>query len=319
MKKFKHLKKLIEENNNFLLIGHLKPDGDTIGAIGAFEKYLQDQKKNVKITLKDPIPEMFSYLNLKGFISDDFLVKDFEVIILLDCGDLKRTGFVDSIETAKNEKIPIINIDHHPKNDIWKMTKHNFADPKASSTCEIVYKFFEEQNVVIKPESATALLSGIYNDTGGFKHVNTSDEVLRIASRLMSLGAKFKKISQSVNNTKSVEMLKLWGIALENIVDRPDLGLVISVLTKDEIKSTGASEEEVFGLVNLLASAPEAKASMLIYETKDGRIRGSLRTENKDVDVSRFAKLFGGGGHKRASGFEIEGKIEKIKNNIRIL
>lgn len=319
MKKFNHLKKLIDENESFLLIGHVKPDGDTVGALRAFRNYLVEHQKNVTVALLDPIPEMFSYLDSKDFISKDFLFGNFDMVVLLDCGDLNRTGYAKRIEAAKKKKIPIINIDHHPKNDIWKMTKHNFADPNASSTCEILFNYFKEMGIQVDSNMATALLSGIYNDTGGFKHTNTSNEVLRIASKLLSLGAKFKKVSQSVSQSKSVEMLKLWGIALNNIIERHDLGLVVSVLTLKEIKSTGASEEEVFGLVNLLATAHEARASMLIYETEDGKIRGSLRTEDNNIDVSRFASLFGGGGHKKASGFVIEGRIEKVKNNIRIV
>jgi len=319
MKKFKDLQKLIDENEKFLLIGHVKPDGDALGALFSFDNYLKSHKKKSTIVLKDSVPELFSYIISGKEVEIDFLTKDFDVIVFLDCGDLKRTGFADQIISAKKNKILIANIDHHPRNDIWKLTKYNFSDPNASSTCEIIYNFFNDIDIKIGSKTATALLSGIYYDTGGFLHSNTSNDVLRIASRLMSMGAKLKKISKSVNQKRSVAMLNLWGIALNNIVERSDLGLVVAVLTNKDIVNSKANEEEISGLVNLLATASEARVSMLIYETLDGKIRGSLRTEDNSVDVSKFASLFGGGGHRRASGFVIDGKISKSKNFIKIV
>ena len=136
---FKRLEQLVKDNNNILLIGHIKPDGDTIGALVAFSRYLKSIKIQHETILKDLLPEVFSFISQKTKIVSDFLLEDCDLIILLDCGDLKRTGFVGRLVEAKDKKIKIANIDHHPRNDIWKLTKYNFANPALSSSCQILF------------------------------------------------------------------------------------------------------------------------------------------------------------------------------------
>ncbi len=162
---------------------------------------------------------------------------------------------------------------------------------------------------------ATALLTGIYFDTGGFRHSNTSDEVLSIASELLKRGARLQKITENTDNTRSFSLFKLWGVALERLRLNKKYGISVSVITVDDINKAGATEEEVSGLVNLLNSAPESEVAMLLCESFDAKIKGSLRTESDKIDVSRIAKLFGGGGHKKAAGFTIDGRIKIVGNH----
>ncbi len=316
--KFKDFSKAIEGKSKFLLIGHEQPDGDAIGALLSLYEFLREKKKKPTMVVSGNIPEIFSFLPNIEKIGNDFLLGDYEVIILVDNGDLKRTGFLQRITQAKNSKIPIINIDHHPGNDVWKKASINIADPKASSTCEIIYNLFSHIKYPLSPSVATSLLLGIYGDTGGFQHSNTSKNVMLIASELLKSGAKLKKITSSVSQSRSVKMLKLWGIAINNIMEYKKSGLIVSIISKEDIRKVGATEEEISGLVNLLNTAAESKASLLIYETFDGKIRGSLRTDRSDVDVAKFAKILGGGGHKKASGFSFEGKLRKTKLGWRI-
>lgn len=310
-KKFEDFSKIVREKSKFLLIGHEQPDGDAIGSLLAMRKYLVDMNRKVKMVVVDEVPQIFSFLANIDKIGNDFLLGDFDAIVLVDNGDLKRTGFWKRVNQAKGSKIPIINFDHHPGNDVWKIATLNIADPDASSTCEIIYDFFMHDNYPITTEVATSLLLGIYGDTGGFQHPNTSKSVMLIASELLNKGAKLKKIASSVSQSRSVKMLRLWGSAIDNMFEYKKSGLIISVITKKDIERIGASEEEISGLVNLLNTATEAKASMLIYETLDGKIRGSLRTDRDDIDVSALAKYLGGGGHKRASGFSLLGALSK--------
>lgn len=311
-KKHREFSKIIKEKSSFLLIGHEQPDGDAIGALLSVYEYLREQKKSVKMVAVGDIPEIFSFLPNVEKIGNDFLLGDFEAIILLDNGDLKRTGFMSRINKAKKSNIPIINIDHHPANDVWKLASVNIADPEASSTCEMVYDYFENISYDLSPRVATSLLLGIYGDTGGFQHPNTTKRVMIIASDLLNKGAKLNKIAASISQSRSSKMLKLWGLAINNVFEYEKSGLIVSVIRSEDIQRVGANEEEISGLVNLLNTANEAKATLLIYETSDGKIRGSLRTDRDDIDVSVIARLLGGGGHRRASGFSFIGKI--IKN-----
>lgn len=311
-------KNLISGKKSFLLITHLSPDGDAVGATIALAIYLRSLKKTARMVSISPIPVIFDFLRVADQFADDFLLGDFEAIILIDCGDLKRTGFSQRLTNIKG-KIPIVNIDHHPQNDIWKISQINLADPDSPSTCQILYQTFVNWEADISPAQATALLTGIYYDTGGFLHSNTSNQVLEITSQLLRAGAKLKQIAKSVSQSRTPAMLKLWGLALNRMIVDSNLGLIISIITQDDLIQLKANEEELSGLVNILNTALEAKAAILLYETSDGKIKGSLRTEKDDVDVSQIAALFGGGGHKKAAGFLINGKFEKIGQGWKVV
>lgn len=311
-------KQLIEDKENFLLITHLSPDGDAVGATVAFFEYLKSRGKNVKMIADTPVPEIFSYLKWADQFKDDFLIGDYDAIILLDCGDLRRSGFADRILESKG-KVKIVNIDHHPQNDIWKIATVNLADTSSPSTCQILYQLFTGWGVKISIDQATALLTGIYYDTGGFLHSNTNNQVFDVTSQLLHLGAKLKKIQKSVWQSRTTPMLKLWGLALNKMIVDRKLGLIISIIRQEDIEKLNACEDDLSGLVNVLDLAEEAKAAILLYETSDGKIKGSLRTEKDNIDVSCIAAMFGGGGHKKAAGFTIDGQFEKTRNGWKVI
>lgn len=319
MKKFDDFRQLIDGNHEFVLVGHEDPDGDSLGSLLALGEYLEGQGKSVKMTCKSQLPEIFNYLRGVDKVCREFDSSRQGAIILLDNGDLKRTGFSKEIQQAKKRGLQIVNIDHHIRNDIWKIATLNLAETMASSTSELVFKLLTSLKANINPSMATALLTGMYYDTGGFHHSNTSDEVLKISSELLRLGANLKKISKSVSQNRSLNMLKLWGIALDRIKLDSQRSIATTVLTRRDIVHSGANEEEISGLVNLLNSASEVKMALLLYETEDGKIKGSLRTENNDVDVAKLAGAMGGGGHKKASGFSLKGKLMKIGNNWQVM
>lgn len=318
MNQYKELIEVLEGKTGFLLITHEDPDGDAIGATLSLYYYLVHLGKDVLAVSRDNVPPFFSFLDEHKILKNDFLTGDYEVIILIDNGDLKRTGFAERIKKAKKSGKIIINIDHHPQNDIWKLADINIALPQYSSTSEIIYEILASSGYEINSTVATALLAGVYYDTGGFQHSNTSKKVMDIVSDLLKKGARLKRISKNIAKARSVNMLKLWGIALNRIKIATEFGLAYTVLTQEDIRYTGASEEEISGLVNLINSAAEAEASLLIYESDNGNIKGSLRTESDKVDVSALAKLFGGGGHKKASGFSFGGKIIRKGDGWRI-
>ena len=316
---FLKLKQALEEKKSFILICHVEPDGDAVGSMLAIKEYLESRDCLVAAVCRDKTPKVLNFLSGIGEIKQE--LPDFkpEAVILLDNGDFKRTGFQEEILRLKDQGVSIINIDHHPKNDLWKLVTINYADDQASSACEIVYRILTGLKHTLNSSLATKILAGIYLDTGGFRHPNTSDTVLGIVSELLKRGAKLKKISENMENSRPISMFRLWGIALKRLYFNEELGISVSVITAADLAETGASEEEISGLVNLLNSAPESRASLLLYETKDAKIKGSLRTDRDDVDLSKLAHYLGGGGHRKAAGFTISGRIEIVGDKWRVL
>jgi phosphoesterase RecJ-like protein len=204
----------------------------------------------------------------------------------------------------------VINIDHHPKNDLHKIATLNLVDYNVSSTSEIVFELLNEMRAPMEKNIATALLTGLYTDTGGFKHSNTSPETLNIAGELLKMGARIKLITKNVSLNKSVPAMRLWGIALARLHHNSELKIVSSVLTRKDLTDCDASYDDIAGVVNLINTIPDSRAAILFFETPEHEIRASIRTEDDGVDVSRLAAIFGGGGHKKAAGFTVQGEFK---------
>jgi len=314
------------------LVCHVDPDGDAIGSLSAMAEILESLGKKVYRVCKNTVPTVFSFLIETDLVQNDWPtdlpVIDSEVaqtrgaggwaIILLDNGDFRRTGFPDEITKARNSAIPIINIDHHPKNDLWRIAKINCVDDTASSTGEMLYRIFAEFEWTITNSIATALLAGVFYDTGSFQHQNTTPKVLEMTGDLLRHGAKLKLITQKMVNDRSISLFKLWGIALSRLTVNDKYNISYSIITRNDLIQTEATEVEILGLVNLLNTNAESRLTLLLYESENGKIKGSLRTENNDLNMSKFAASLNGGGHKKAAGFSIQGLIKHDGKNWKI-
>lgn len=305
--------------DTILIIIHQFPDGDTIASSLALARALKKLGKLVTVAGKDPVPAPFTFLPESATIQRDFLGGDWQVIIVLDCGDLKRTGFVERIRAFARDKKRLVNIDHHPKNDLHKIANITYFDGSAAAVGEIVTDIIDLLGVRIDKEMATCLLTALYTDTGGFKHSNTTVKTLEYAARFMAAGARLKKISNNISNSKSVASLRIWGVILSRILYKPRIGLVSSVVTQQDLAECDATLDDLGGAVNLIGAVPGARASILFVELPDNQIKASLRTESDCVDVSKIAEIFGGGGHKKASGFIINGRIFQEKGKWSII
>lgn len=309
MGSFSNLVKLIEGNESFALLCHEDPDGDALGSILAMKKFLTAVGKSVRVMCNSSVPKVFGFLDgIEKIEIPEKLNKD-EILIVLDCGDLRRTGMSDQIQKKRENNNKVINIDHHPKNDLWRWSDVNYVDTKASSVSEMVYRIAKGFGWPIEIETATAILCGIYTDTGGFQHSNTNENVMLVVSDLLACGARLNRISENISNDRSVAKLKIWGMAMDRLMVNEEYNIAFSYLKREDIVLSGASEEDVSGLVNVLNSTSNIRAIILIYESADGRIKGSLRTENNEIDLSLLANHLFGGGHKKAAGFCFEGKI----------
>ena len=130
----------------------------------------------------------------------------------------------------------------------------------------------------------------------------------------MKKGSRVDKITKNIFNSKSMAAIKLWGIALSRIKTDAKTGMAVSYVSKKDIEDSGAKEEDLSGLVNVINTVSDAKFSLLLTEFENRKIKGSLRSEEyKGIDVSRIARSLGGGGHKLASGFEFDGDLQ---NNV---
>lgn len=285
-----------------LIVSHLKPDGDAVGASLALKLGLQTINKSVEVALLDRPPDAFSFLPHFFSIKGEFAPQDFDLVVLMDCGDWSRTGFFTDSELRIDWPPSLVVVDHHR---IQRLTPGiHIVDATASSAAELVFYILEQWGIEITKDIATCLLTGISTDTGSFKHTNTSRAVLQVAGALMEKGASLGKIGRYVYADKSLPRLKLWGKVLQKMRRHRRWNILVAMITAEDIIECGAEETDLEGAIDLMRTVPNVKAVLLGSERGE-EYKFNLRTEDAEVDVSRLAALFGGGGHIKAAGFSV--------------
>lgn len=332
--KYKQAYLKIKHASRILVVGHLNPDGDALSSVCAFLELAALLKISADAYCHDKRISAFNYLPHESKILDNkeeiLPLTKYDVIVIVDCGAKSRTFLANEIdEVASSIDRPfIIEFDHHPPVDDFSDLE--IRQPDKASTTEVVYNFLESNQIPFNKNLANCILTGLLTDTGNFLYSSANSTNIKIASKMLSYGASLPKIINNTLRNQSLLTMKLWGTALNNLQFSENHGLAYSVITKQEIDSilNTSSEEEVsrylsydlYGdIAGFLSTVSDAEAIMLLREEKEGKIKGSLRTSKANVDVSVLAKKFGGGGHTKASGFMIEGRLVKTENGWEIV
>lgn len=299
---------LIEKSDKILTICHKRPDGDTLGSGIAFYLAMREAGKKCDIACIDQVPDRFLFLPSVNKMIHDFDYKEYDLIVVMDAGASYMTKYHEKYPNIFGGDVPVVNIDHHASNDNFGTC--NIVDAASASTTMILFKFFDYIGIRITPNMATALLTGIYNDTGSLMHSNTNLDVFEISSKLVEYGAKVSTVAKNLFRSTPVSTLKVWGKALENARVNNE-GVTVSVLTWRDFEECGAGPDAASGVVDLLNSVPGSKYTCLLNEDRNGNVKGSFRTQREDVDLEELAAQFGGGGHKKAAGFTLPGRIHQ--------
>lgn len=298
----------IAQAKKILIIPHRNPDGDALGTVSALSEYLISRDIEPEIFCATEIQNKYFFLPHLHLIKSDPLIftdKEVDLIIVVDTGDLTHAG-VDVY--LKNHPAKIINIDHHHTNQ--KYGYLNMVIPTASSATQVVYDLFRYNNIPINHKIATCLLTGLISDTENFTNGATTSLAMSVASELVRYGANYKLINNWLLKNKTLNILKLWGVALSRLEKHLELDLVYTYILQEDFKKYDVEESETDGIANFLNKLDGAKISLIMKETVDNKTKGSFRTTFNDTDVSALAKQLGGGGHKKASGFMYDGTID---------
>jgi len=311
--------KKIKSANNVLLVTHDTPDGDALASVCLMIELLKSLNKPYLAYCLDLPPYQFNFLpNVEKITNDKskFNFVDFDLIIILDCGGLNRTGLTDEINRRKENQF-IIEFDHHPKiNHYADLESRN---PQAASTTEVLYYFLKANKIKVNKNIANCILTGILTDTANFLYPSTSKQTVKIASEMLTRGARMPQIMENTWRNKSLASMKIWGKAISRLQINPKYNFAFTVLTLKDVTSNGVAEEELEGIAGFISNLHNVKGILLLREQPNGMIKGSLRTSQPQIDISRLAQILGGGGHAKASGFKIKGRLKQINGGWRIV
>ncbi len=299
---------LLSEAKRLLVVCHRGPDGDAIGSLTGMALLLEQRFPNTPVSMHcvDVPPETFRYLTVAQRIQGPPEVQPGDAVVFLDCAEAKMTEMTATHPQLFDGSVPTVVIDHHPSNPGFG--RLNLIDTHAASACEIVVALADALQWSINSEIATCLLTGVYTDTGGLVHSNTTADVYRTVARLLRAGARQQMIVTAVFRTATLSTLKLWGRVLEKISVTEEGGAV-SAVTEGDFRATGADYSELAGAIDYVNAVPGMRFSMVLSE-REGKVKGSIRTLRDDVDVAAMAGKLQGGGHKKAAGFAVQGKLK---------
>ncbi|MDF2541611.1 MAG: phosphoesterase RecJ domain protein [Herbinix sp.] len=295
------------------IAGHIRPDGDCIGSCMALYQYLNSHKDLFGIGKVDLYLERFGdefrILNNIEVIQHSYESDEcYDIFISVDCGSLDRLGNAEKYyKTAKKT----INIDHHISNTLFGQVNHVVAD--ASSTCEVLFDIFEER--LISKDIAEDLFVGMIHDTGVFKHSNTTEKTMQIAGKLISKGIPFSKLIDESFYQKTYIQNQILGRCLMESILVMDGRCIVSSLTRKMMEFYQASTADLDGIIDQLRITKGIEVAIFIYEFDSQEYKVSMRS-NGDVNVSKIAVYFGGGGHIKAAGCTMRGSLHDVINNL---
>lgn len=301
-------KKLLNAEH-ILLVPHQNPDGDTLSSVCAFMQYLRTFGRPHTAFCSTRVSDAYNFLPHVEYVTTDPSIFEryrFDIVCTFDAGDLNYAG-VDKFIDKLAYKPEVFNFDHHISNK--RFGHNNIVDVDASSTTMVLFNYFNANKINIDKYIATCLLTGLMTDTETFMNGATKSTTLDIGSELVRLGGNINLIKQNILKDKTFSGLKFWGIILERLYHNPKHDIAVTYSRMSDHDAYPITDDDCDGVSNFLKMTNGATMVLFLKEIPGGKVKGSMRTTQDNIDVAKIAVSLGGGGHKKAAGFTVEGKI----------
>lgn len=326
MKNPSKLLKIIKENRKFLIVSHINPEGDAIASGIALALGLKKLGKYAYILSKDPLPETLKFLPDSDLINTRIPSMNFDVLIMIDCNSIERTGFSGPGGSNREEKQlrakTTAVIDHHllPQ----RITRYDspkpsgqqsirWIEPNASATGELIYKLLNLLHVQIDKKIAINLYTAIFTDTGGFRYSNTSIETLRIASKLIEAGANTWEITKEVYENIPINYFRLLTLTLATLEKKGKIAWI--TVTRRMLRKTNTTAQATEDFADRPRKIKGVEVGIFFRQDGKNLYKVSLRSKGA-VNVAYIAKVFGGGGHANAAGCILKDSLKDVQNKV---
>lgn len=291
-----------------LVVSDGRPDGDSIGSSTATLGWLKRDYPHLHVRAfcrKRIPPSLLCMSHVMLFTTDMAIFREpWDLILMHDAGDLAHGGVEEAIPHTPLG-YTLVNIDHHSTNA--RYGEINIVHTDACSTTEVLYRCFLQQKIRVDAEMASSLLAGLLTDTSSFMNSGTTAGSLAMAAELIRCGARYEEIYASTISHQSLESLKLFGKAFTRLHKHEAWDMAVTHVFADE-HETLADEEAMSGLSNTLyLYTADAEVVMVLKDSSEGLVKGSVRSSERDI--SQFCRALGGGGHKKAAGFAVSGRL----------
>lgn len=286
----------LKQRDNFVILTHQNPDGDTLGSGFGLAMLLEKLGKKSTVICSDEIPKKYSYFTEFAPQNADF--EQDLTIVAVDVADVKLLGKLEKEYANRVE----LCIDHHVSNIGY--ANSTYLDSDAAANCECIFDLAKELSVEIDKNMALALYTGISTDTGCFRFSNTTSKTHRIGADLMELGIDTAEINRIMFETKSRIRVELEKMALDAMEFHFDDTCAIITVTREMYEKTGCKDEDLEGITSISRSIEGVMVGVTLREREEGGFKISVRTY-PPIDASEICRRVGGGGHIRAAGCQL--------------
>jgi len=295
----------LKKHDNYIILTHASPDGDTLGSAYALYYALNEIGKTACVLCSDIIPSKYDYFARKT----DHTSLENATIVAVDVADERLLG---SLQEEFGGKVNLC-IDHHVSNT--EFAENLYLDEDAAATAESMYELIYQMKVNINDITAKALYTGLATDTGCFKYSNVTAKTHIIAAELYNYNINAEEINRLMFDTKSKKLIELERMVLETAEYHFDDKCILLSVTAEMQEKTGCSGTELEGIAVISRSVEGILAGITLKQTDEEQFKVSLRTFHP-LDASAICKSLGGGGHIRAAGASVKGNLEEVKAKV---
>jgi phosphoesterase RecJ-like protein len=309
---FQEIANLIREHQKFVIISHVRPDGDALGSQLALGLSLRHLGKEIRIWNEDGMLEKYSFVPQAELLTKPPSVpEDFDVAFALDTAIQNRLGTaVQALRSVKTW----VNIDHHPSNPRYGDLV--YIDANAPATGQILFELMKSQGLPIDTDIAENLYVAISTDTGSFQYPNTTARTFEIAAELVRAGVQVGPVSQQLYENYPRRRIELLRELLATMRFQASGRVATFSLSLKTAAALGVVPEDNEGLIDHIRAIRGVIVAIFFEELPDGKVRVSMRSKSETVDVCAICQKFGGGGHTLAAGARVRGSLSEVEQRV---
>ena len=303
---------VIRTHQRFVVLSHVRPDGDALGSQLALALSLQKLGKEVTVWNEDGLLEKYNFLpGGERLIRPASEPQDFDIAVALDTATQNRLGTAG--ESVRHVKA-WINIDHHPSNPGYGDLV--YIDPTSPATGQIIFELIRSEQLPMDLAIAENLFVAISTDTGSFQYPNTTSRTFEIGAELVRCGVDVGRVSQLLYENYPRRRAELLRELLGTMRFEAGGKVASFSLSLKVAAELGVKPEDNEGLIDHLRAIHGVIVAVFFEELIDGKVRVSMRSKSEDVDVSAICQKFGGGGHKLAAGARVRGTLAEVEQRL---
>ena len=306
---------LLRTHDRPLLMTHIRPDADGLGAQLALRDALVRIGKQPRVAIASKLPPRYEFLDPARTVIEDFRhgtdrFAACDCVVVLDTGTYNQLG--DFGEFLRTRPVPRAVVDHHRTQD--DLGGLRFVDVTAESTGRLAYEITRALDLTPTPAAANHLFMAVATDTGWFRHPNATAATFALAAELVALGANPTELYERLYEAAPLARLKLTGVAIDRLKVRAGGRVAYTEIVLTDYAATGAVPGDTEDLITFPRSVEKVDVALVFIEQPGGGTKVSFRA--KALDVSRIAERFGGGGHKLASGARVERPLPETRDAV---